>query len=331
MLVISLNWESIALQIGRRFAGPENASPACVFQHTVKACLRQEGSPGASGFVREVVMSRSFGISARRLAANRRNARHSTGPRTRAGKRNSAMNRLRHGLYVTSLGPSLRSLGEDPAEFERLVERMLEEWKPATATGERLVRQLACLMWKYERLDRAERGTAARRLETLELARARLATQERALAPAAEPGSGGFYGLADSTAKFEGLLGTLREALMLVRRREGTDQLELLLKRLYGKHYTPSGLHPKDEPEARETERFFLEEIRKAEEDFALYKRAQVDVSPALRDSLLANPWSDALLARRESSLVRQMERMVKLLFLLRRPLNALRAKRKAV
>ena len=37
-------------------------------------------------------------ISEKRLEANRRNALHSTGPRTEAGRNRSRMNALRHGL-----------------------------------------------------------------------------------------------------------------------------------------------------------------------------------------------------------------------------------------
>jgi hypothetical protein len=40
-------------------------------------------------------------ISAERIAANRRNARASTGPRTAAGKRKVAANALRHGLAAS--------------------------------------------------------------------------------------------------------------------------------------------------------------------------------------------------------------------------------------
>lgn len=268
--------------------------------------------------------------SPRRRAANQTNAHHSPGPRTAAGKARSSTNNLKVGLYVNSLEPSLRSLGEDPAEFERLVERMLEEWQPESATGERLVRQLACLMWKFERLDRAERGLAARRLETLETARAKVALQQRSEKPAADPGPGGLYGLADSPSKFEALLATLRETHSLVRQRGRTVELESLLKRLYGKQYSPSAWHFKRKARGPKVEQYFLDEIRKAEEDFALYKRAHVDVSPALRDSLLANPYSDALLARREASLVRGMERTVNLLLLLNRRHGAFGARRKA-
>jgi hypothetical protein len=59
------------------------------------------------------------------LAAARRNAQHSSGPRTAAGKQNSKLNALKHGRYA--LPENLRlsrlrgmPLGEDPEEFQRL-------------------------------------------------------------------------------------------------------------------------------------------------------------------------------------------------------------------
>ena len=41
-------------------------------------------------------------ISAKQLEANRRNALHSTGPKTTEGKSRSSRNNLRHGLTVPS-------------------------------------------------------------------------------------------------------------------------------------------------------------------------------------------------------------------------------------
>jgi len=59
------------------------------------------------------------------LAATRRNARHSTGPRTAAAKQNSKLNALKHGRYA--LPENLRlsrlrgmALGEDAEEFQCL-------------------------------------------------------------------------------------------------------------------------------------------------------------------------------------------------------------------
>ena len=59
------------------------------------------------------------------LAAARRNAQHSTGPRSAAAKQNSKLNALKHGRYA--LPENLRlarlrgmALGEDPEEFQGL-------------------------------------------------------------------------------------------------------------------------------------------------------------------------------------------------------------------
>jgi len=49
-------------------------------------------------------------ISAERIAANRRNARASTGPRTAAGKRRVAANALRHGLAASVRDSALTAM-----------------------------------------------------------------------------------------------------------------------------------------------------------------------------------------------------------------------------
>ena len=42
-------------------------------------------------------------VSIKRIEANRRNAKHSTGPKTSAGKFRSSRNSLKHGLEARSL------------------------------------------------------------------------------------------------------------------------------------------------------------------------------------------------------------------------------------
>jgi len=59
------------------------------------------------------------------LAAARRNAQHSTGPRTAAAKQNSKLNALKHGRYALPENLCLARLrgmvlGEDPEEFQYL-------------------------------------------------------------------------------------------------------------------------------------------------------------------------------------------------------------------
>jgi len=55
--------------------------------------------------------------SARRVEANRQNARKSTDPRTVEGKQRSSLNALRHGLASVSILAPRR--GEDAWEFSR--------------------------------------------------------------------------------------------------------------------------------------------------------------------------------------------------------------------
>ncbi len=54
------------------------------------------------------------------IAARRRNAQRSTGPRTSAGKRRSALNALRSGEHARLLGGGKWFLAKDPPEFRRL-------------------------------------------------------------------------------------------------------------------------------------------------------------------------------------------------------------------
>src|SRR5437660_10219908 len=67
-------------------------------------------------------------LSAKRLAANRRNALRSTGPRTTEGKRRSSTNALKHGLCAnTVLLP-----GECPAAFATARHELKQEFRPRT-------------------------------------------------------------------------------------------------------------------------------------------------------------------------------------------------------
>ena len=84
------------------------------------------------------------------ISANQENSRHSTGPKTEAGKAASCLNNLRHGLAgLFSVLPS-----EDPSQYEALTQSLREEHQPATATELMLVEKLAQHFWLAQRAQR---------------------------------------------------------------------------------------------------------------------------------------------------------------------------------
>jgi hypothetical protein len=87
------------------------------------------------------------------IAANRRNAKKSTGPKTTNGKASSRLNALTHGLTAeTCLLP-----GESLADFECLHAQLVAEFTPATVMEEILVDRLAGLVWRLRRAGLFER------------------------------------------------------------------------------------------------------------------------------------------------------------------------------
>jgi hypothetical protein len=104
------------------------------------------------------------------LAAARRNARHSTGPRSAAAKRNSKLNALKHGAYVSAENQreSMRALGEDPEQFEALREELMSAFGPGDALFKKQVEDLAWLYWRRDRLERMQAGLKRRALQGIE-------------------------------------------------------------------------------------------------------------------------------------------------------------------
>jgi len=90
-------------------------------------------------------------VSEARLAANKRNARMSTGPRTEGGKRASRSNALKHGLCASVV------VAEDP----KLVQQRASDWfdalKPQNEFQSWLVDEIAILSIRIDRCERMER------------------------------------------------------------------------------------------------------------------------------------------------------------------------------
>jgi hypothetical protein len=79
----------------------------------------------------------------RRAETNRRNAQHSTGPRTMDGKLASSRNSTKHGLT----SGQIIIAGEDSAVFDALLAAFFAEHQPVNPTEELLVQEMAQSHW----------------------------------------------------------------------------------------------------------------------------------------------------------------------------------------
>ena len=95
------------------------------------------------------------------IAAARNNGRKSHGPKTETGKQNSALNAIKHGTFAGASPPHLQALGEDPAEFARHFGAFRSAFNPQDGYEEVLVKEIADLHWRLERLKRGEAGLLA--------------------------------------------------------------------------------------------------------------------------------------------------------------------------
>ena len=98
--------------------------------------------------------------SALKVAANRKNARKSTGPKTPEGKAKSRANAIKHGL--TGAGVALPT--EDAAIVERRFLGLQEEMGPTDLAGRLLVRQMALMSVRIDRAAKQERAALARKI-----------------------------------------------------------------------------------------------------------------------------------------------------------------------
>ena len=90
--------------------------------------------------------------STRQIAANRRNALTSTGPRTERGKAIVGRNALGHGLTARQILVP----GESEDELEGLVQRLIAELQPQGELEQQLVERVAACLWRQRRIYRIE-------------------------------------------------------------------------------------------------------------------------------------------------------------------------------
>lgn len=90
--------------------------------------------------------------SAAQIAANRANAKRSTGPRTQQGKARSRYNGIKHGLYARDAVLP----GDDIAAFDDLRAELRDTFRPQGRHEKALVERLAGIYWRLNRAAAAE-------------------------------------------------------------------------------------------------------------------------------------------------------------------------------
>lgn len=122
-------------------------------------------------------------VSAAKVAANRANARRSTGPRTDAGKSASRMNALSHGLCSQS--PLLP--GDDLAERAQIQLKYEQYYGGFSPVEQALAAQAVTLELRLQRLARTEQALAEMELQDRRSARNSRRDREKFLSPNVEP------------------------------------------------------------------------------------------------------------------------------------------------
>ena len=93
--------------------------------------------------------------SAAKRAANKSNARKTTGPKTEKGKKVSSQNAMRHGLRANDLHMKL-DIADDAEEF---IKEMRADFQPIGARERQLVAIITAQMWRLRRVVAIETET----------------------------------------------------------------------------------------------------------------------------------------------------------------------------
>ncbi len=103
---------------------------------------------------------RGYTVSPKKLAANRANAAHSTGPRTAEGKLRSARNAMRHGILASPITSAALDGNAGCARFRAMLEGFVIYFQPMGGPEMRAVGAMTEAAWRHEATTRFERGAA---------------------------------------------------------------------------------------------------------------------------------------------------------------------------
>jgi hypothetical protein len=106
-------------------------------------------------------------VSAAKQEANRRNAQHSTGPKTAQGKKHSRSNARKHGIFTSETVIAQGAPGEDPGEFNEILVGLDEYFQPVGYLEDLLVQKVGVCLWREKRGYLSEAGAIARQAMTI--------------------------------------------------------------------------------------------------------------------------------------------------------------------
>jgi hypothetical protein len=132
--------------------------PAEVFDGNIQPATAEEGKPNTEpppstsdkcneGSVKPIV-------SARKLAANRQNAKHSCGPKTAHGKANSSKNAIKHGIFAEKLFSHTEQA--ERLEYDEMAAQLIAHYQPIGFKEQLLVEQIFTELVRGGRILRYE-------------------------------------------------------------------------------------------------------------------------------------------------------------------------------
>jgi hypothetical protein len=130
-------------------------------------------------------------VSSRKVEANRRNARRSTGPKTTSGKKRVSRNAIKHGFYSKWLLVEDLAGKESQREYADFHADIFKHYQPVGWLEERWVEMIAVWSWRLRRVIRHESGQIAQALAEhrydLQQSRAADAQEEPEFIPSSSP------------------------------------------------------------------------------------------------------------------------------------------------
>jgi len=261
--------------------------------------------------------------------------RKSTGPRTAPGKRRSSQNARKHGLYSNAnfFWDAAIALGEDPRDFERLLKGLVLARQPADTLEMVLVEDIALLVWKKARLDRAEAAVQVCNLQKHDLERRKQFVQVgRDISDTlqSEVREKGLRTTLDAPGKFEQILSVLDILVEMVEKNDFSSNMQEFLRGVYGEEPTLRGaglynnywklseMKPGNQEfeDAKTLMRARLaEEISDVAQQYELFLHEHVENTRAARMAATAPSHAQwAAIIRQQNALHRQLEHKIRLL-----------------